>query len=314
MHKVIGSIMVCALLSCVAVPSALPEPGPAGDAASGQGNAKRPPVIPAGIVEKEGKFFCVKDGAEMVYVPEGSFLLGAKDQKESPPVRVYLGGYFIDRFEATNAQYRKFAEGTERPAPRFSERGAVRETWKDLRLNAAEQPVVGVSWQDAADYCKWAGKQLPTQAQWEKAARGTDGRKYPWGDESPEDAQGFRANYSQMTRPGQQNAGDGYLHTSPVGKFERDRSPYGAMDMAGNVSEWCSDWFSAADPDKRETTDPRGPETGDAKVIRGGNWQSSMQFGDPLRCTEIQFQKPGVSASNLGFRCVIPVPAQKPEK
>lgn len=314
MHQVLRSITVLALLSCFSLPSAFPEPPPAGNGVASEGKAKRPAVMPAGIEEKEGRFFCVKDCIEMVYVPEGSFLMGDKDQKENPLVRVYLGGFFIDRFETTNAQYRKFAEATERPAPRFSERGAARETWKDGRLNAADQPVVGVTWQDAADYCKWAGKQLPTQAQWEKAARGTEGRKYPWGDEPPGDDKGFRANFSQMTRPGQQDAGDGWLFTSPAGKFERDRSPYGVLDMAGNVSEWCSDWYSVPDPGKRETTDPRGPETGEARVIRGGNWQSSMQFGDPLRCTEVQFQKPAVSASSLGFRGVIPAPVGKQEK
>jgi len=274
----------------------------------------RPEKLPAGVVERDGKFFCAKDGAEMIYVASGSFLMGTRTQKENPVARVYLDSYFIDKFETTNGRYRKFVEDTGRIAPRFVQRGKTRETWKDLRFNEAEQPVVGVTWQDAADYCRWAGKLLPTQAQWEKAARGTEGRKYPWGDAAPCDGQQFRANYAQIARPGSRQPTDRHGYTAPVGAFDGDRSAYGLADMAGNVSEWCRDWFSIPDPRNRETTNPAGPVKGQARTIRGGSWLSSLQFGDPLRCAEVQYQNPKLAAPSLGFRGVIPLEAEAPGK
>ena len=301
--------ILLAILLAACVQPCLCEPAAASSDATAKAEA-RPQKLPAGVVEREGQFFCAKDGAEMIYVAPGSFLMGTKTQKENPVARVYLDAYFIDRFETTNAQYRKFVEETGHPAPRFVQRGRTSETWNDLRLSKPTQPVVGVSWQDAADYCKWAGKLLPTQAQWEKAARGTDGRKYPWGAAHPNDGQQFRANYAQIGRPGAPQQTDGYACSAPVGTFGPDRSAYGLADMAGNVSEWCRDWFSIPDPRNRNTTNPEGPDKGQAKIIRGGSWLSSLQFGDPLRCTEVQFQNPKLAAPSLGLRGVIPLEAE----
>ena len=280
------------------------------DPASASEAQKPPEKLPAGVIEKDGKYFCKKDGAEMVFLPRGSFLMGAKGQEENPLARVFVDGYFIDKYETTNARYRRFVEETKHPAPAFVQRGRSTEAWRDRRINKPDQPVVGVTWADATAYCKWAGKQLPTQAQWEKAARGRDGRKYPWGDGPADEAGAFKANYAQMGRPGAAQKNDGFPYTAPVGKLPGDRSPYGVMDMAGNAAEWCADWFGVPDRKKGETTNPKGPATGVARVLRGGSWLSSVRFGDPLRCSEVQYQKPTVSAWNLGFRGVISLPAE----
>ena len=164
-----------------------------------------------------------KDGAEMVWVPAGEFLMGSTDDEgvrdERPQRKVYLDGYWMYKTEVTVAQYRKFCEATNREMPEAPEWG-----WKE------DHPVVNVSWHDAVDYAKWAGASLPTEAQWEKAARGTDGRVFPWGNEW--DA-GACANSVSWSLKG----------TKPVGSCPAGASPYGCVDMAGNAWEWCADWY-----------------------------------------------------------------------
>jgi formylglycine-generating enzyme required for sulfatase activity len=165
-----------------------------------------------------------RDGAEMVLVPAGEVWMGSDDDDavddERPRHRVPLPTYYIDKFPVTNVQYRRFLEATRHPDPKY---------WTDPKFNEPNQPVVGVSWLDAQAYCGWASKRLPTEAEWEKAARGTDGRKYPWGDKWDP----ARAN-SEDGGPGK---------PTPVGSYPQGVSPYGAHDMAGNVWEWTSSLY-----------------------------------------------------------------------
>ncbi len=224
-----------------------------------------------------------KDGAEMVWVPAGEFLMGSTDEEgyrdERPQRKVYLDGYWMYRTEVTVAQYRKFCEATNREMPEAPDWG-----WKE------DHPVVLVTWQDAADYAQWAGVSLPTEAQWEKAARGTDGRVFPWGNEWD----GARcANSVSWSLKG----------TKPVGSYPSGASPYGCLDMLGNVWEWCADWYDEAYyGNEAPSRNPPGPAEGGARVLRGGSWS----FGrlDCFRCAYRYYDlAPDYRSSNVGFRC-----------
>ncbi|MBM3234751.1 formylglycine-generating enzyme family protein [Candidatus Poribacteria bacterium] len=225
-----------------------------------------------------------KDGAEMVLMPAGEFLMGSDkskdnlaDDDELPQRKVYLDGYWIYKYEVTVAQYRKFCQETGKQMPEEPSWG-----WQD------EHPIANVTWDDAVAYCQWAGVELPTEAQWEKAARGTDGRIYPWGNEW--DAS--RCN-NKTTGPGL---------TTAVSSYPAGGSPYGVMDMAGNVWEWCADWYDkkyyASAPDRN----PSGPTSGTKRVLRGGSWV----IGSPiyLRAADRYGVSPEVSYSFYGFRGV----------
>ena len=193
-----------------------------------------------------------EDHGEMVYIPAGEFIMGAPngegDEDEHPRRKVYLDGFYIDKFEVTNGEYELLYPGI---------RGRM-----DMWSGADNEPVLKVTWEEARGYCAEVGKRLPTEAEWEKSARGTDGRRYPWGDDFVEGA----ANLGGRS--------DGFALTSPVGSFSRDVSPYGVMDMAGNAREWVSDRYKrgyyALGPDKN----PKGPESGTDAVQRGGHWNS----------------------------------------
>jgi formylglycine-generating enzyme required for sulfatase activity len=158
----------------------------------------------------------------MTLIPGEYFSMGSNDGSgaERPPHRVWLDTFYIDKYEVTNHKYAEFLKATGHPRPAF---------WENDRYNSPDQPVVGVSWDDAVAYCKWAGKRLPTEAEWEKAARGgADGRKFPWGDEEPKG----KAAFGQDMNTGR---------PAPVGKYQPNG--YGLYDMAGNVWEWCVDCF-----------------------------------------------------------------------
>ena len=222
------------------------------------------------------------DGAVMVYIPEGEFIMGsdkskdnlAYDDGEFPQRKVYLDGYWIYKHEVTVAQYRKFCQGTGMQMPK-----APRWGWQD------DYPIVNVTWNDAKAYCDWAGVQLPTEAQWEKAARGTDGRIYPWGNE-------WDASKCN-------NSVTGPKKTTPVGSYPAGASPYGLMDMLGNVWEWCADWYDekyyASAPDRN----PTGPASGTYRVPRGGSWLDAYFFRAALRNRIFPFAR----YDSRGFRC-----------
>ncbi len=221
-----------------------------------------------------------KDGSLMAYVPGGIFIMGNEngDSDERPAHRVKLKPFYMDQFEITNIQYRKFISETKHQEPLF---------WNDKHFNSDLQPVVGVSWDDARAYAEWAGKRLPTEAEWEMAARSTDGREYPWG------------NFWYDKRCNSVEAG--YNKVIQVGSFSKGASPYGIYDMAGNVWEWCLDTYSVGYYKNSAEDNPAGPKAGDDKVLRGGSWgydkvnsRSSNRFWDDK----------GTRNRHFGFRCV----------
>lgn len=226
------------------------------------------------------------DGAEMVWVPEGEFLMGSKAEdktaqdSETPQHRVTLSGYWMYRTEVTVGQYRKFLKETGGQMPREPE-----FKWKD------NHPMVNVGWNDAKAYAEWAGARLPSEAEWEKAARGDDGRAYPWG-------RGFSPNFCWSADA---SGGDNHkIGTAPVGSFPLGESPYGCLDMAGNVWEWCEDYFGAEYYDVSARLDPKGPRYATDHVFRGGAWFAPM---DMVRCAVRGHRPPEFANDSLGFRC-----------
>jgi serine/threonine-protein kinase len=221
------------------------------------------------------------DGAELVLVAAGAFKMGERRRE------VYLDDFYIDRCPVTNAQFHTFVSVTGyRPGDGGEHRFLAHWPAGQVPDGLERHPVVYVSWEDARAYAQWAGKRLPTEAEWEKAARGTDGRKYPWGREDP-------------TR----RLGRGRRGTMPVGAFPEGASPYGALDMAGNVWEWCED---ADDPQFYEdgpTRNPRNPQrAARARVMRGGSW---MYGPRSLRTTSRTGFEPHYRFAGGGFRCAL---------
>ncbi len=181
-----------------------------------------------------------RDGALMVSVPSGEFLMGSDlgDHDEQPQRRVTLSRFWIDKLQVTNGQYRRFLEETKAyaPPPSFAKDDFV----------GPRQPVVSVAWEEAEAYCRWAGKRLPTEAEWEKAARSADGRKYPWGEGDP------------LPEVAQYSGGE-ERRTLPADALPGSASPYGCLQMAGNAYEWVNDWFDAFYYRSAPDEDPGGP-------------------------------------------------------
>ena len=220
---------------------------------------------------------------ELVLVPAGTFPMGSLggDADERPVRRVTLPAFRIDRTEVTQGAYaRCVAAGACRPARRYA------------GLESAELPAVGVSWEDAVAYCRYVRKRLPTEAEWERAARGTDGRSYPWG--AGLDCR--RANFGNFDGEGP-CAGTHPGRVGPVGRFPGGRSPVGAFDMGGNAWEWVADWYG---PYGGPTTDPRGPVRGRFRVVRGGSCCS--YFAMPRATNRARFE-PDYAGDDVGFRC-----------
>ena len=234
-----------------------------------------PPTFPRGAED-----IPAKTDMEMVFVPAGDFLMGDEDldPNNRPQHTVYLDAYWIDQTEVTNAQYLACIQD-----------GGCRGAEPSQYIHEEskrDHPVIQVTWQDAVDFCEWAGKSLPTEAQWEKAARGTDGRLYPWGDKPPNPR---LANYNQNESS-----------STPVGSYPLGASPYGALDMAGNVSEWTADWYSPDYYENSPRRNPRGPETGERHVKRGGTWFITVDF--VLRAAFRKYTGSDRSY-HIGFRC-----------
>ncbi len=243
---------------------------------------------------------CSKDRAPriegMVYIPPGEFIMGSEEvdteglgkefglrkeryyEDETPMRRVFLEGYYIDTYEVTNAQYKKYLDETGYTPPPTWENG----TFPD---GEADHPVTYVTWYEAHAYCKWAGKRLPTEAEWEKAARGPDGNIYPWGNEYDEK----KANL---------NTGE----VKPVGSYPTDRSPYGVYDMAGNVMEWVEDWYEPY-PGNTSKNKDFGRKY---KVLRGGlGGMSGHYIMNKIfaRGANRNYYLPDGAGDDGGFRC-----------
>jgi len=233
---------------------------------------------------------------DMVFVPKGEFTMGSSEHADEARHQVVLDAYMIDKFETSNARYKEFMKATGHPAPAY---------WDDPRLNKTNQPVVGVSWTDADAFCKWEGKRLPTEAEWERAAKGPEGdNHYPWGHTV--DAK--KANYGQ-------NVG----HTMPVDAYPEGVSGYGAYNMAGNVFEWVQDWYDPRYFKDSRALNPRGAEKGynfanqgPVKVLRGGSWLAPETS---LHTSHRFWNQPDNNSYGvgLGFRCAKSVEAVSDE-
>ena len=234
-----------------------------------------------------------KDGSEMVYVPAGTFKMGSNEEDNEKPIHdASLGSFYIGKYEVTNKQFKKFVDanpqwGKGRVDSKYASKYYLKHWNGDTYpSDKADHPVVYVDWHQSIGYCSWVGKRLPTEAEWEKAARGTDGRTYPWGNE-------WDANKANASR------GKG---TAQVGSFDTAKSPYGTYDMAGNVWEWTQDWYSETYYSRSPIHDPTGPASGSLKVIRGGAWSSVQQ---ECRTVNRATSLPGTRHHNTGFRLVV---------
>ena len=230
----------------------------------------------------------------LIRIPAGEFIMGTiptglrKTDPEEPQRSVFLDAYAIGTHQVTNAQYAQFVEATGHPPQLF---------WGEEHLNAPDCPVVGISWVDAMHFLEWIGTsenveyRLPSEAEWEKAARGTDAREYPWGDTW--DAS--RANTSES----------GNRRLMPVGSYPFGVSPYGCYDMAGNAYDWCSDWFHQETYKYSSAENPLGASEGRRRVIRGGSWIARGEFA--ARCANRAAYEPIQAIHSVSFRIAVDV-------
>jgi len=241
---------------------------------------------------------------DMVLIPAGDFTMGSAEEEalaaydlcvqeegdyclkedyltEYPQRKVYLKDFYIDRKEVSNEEYRMFVEATGHRSPLY---------WNDSTLNSPNQPVVGISWDDAQAYCQWLGKRLPTEEEWEKTARGTDGRKWPWGN----DWDASKLNHGMGGLPGYDDS-DGYLYTALVGS-ELGISPYRVLNIAGNVLEWTSDEFKAYKGNDKFLQE----NSNLYKVLRGGSFYLGMADN---RTAKRLYDLPEYRNDDLGVRC-----------
>jgi formylglycine-generating enzyme required for sulfatase activity len=244
------------------------------------------------------------DGMVLVYMPAGEFLMGSTEAEiaqavkkypasffgnEQPKHTVYLDAYWIDRTVVTNAQYARCVKAGQCPSPQATRSHKRDHYYGNVRY--ANYPVIYVTWSNAENYCGWAGRRLPTEAEWEKAARGTDGRIYPWGNQAPDTT---LANFDE-------NVND----TTEVGKYPAGASPYGVLDMAGNVWQWVADWYDENYYQNSPGRNPTGPASGSLRVMRGGAFyfDSSAE-----RSAGRLGNGPDVTWDPNGFRCATTVP------
>lgn len=251
-----------------------------------------PSVISSDDLGVGSEMISDEDGMTLVYVPAGEFEMGSEAEgsgiDERPAHEVYLDAFWIDETEVTNDQYRLCVEA-----------GACGTPFDPIYYddeNYGAHPVVYVDWYNADDYCSWAGRRLPTEAEWEKAARGNDGRTYPWG----EGLDCSKANHWGCTDP---------ESTTPVGQFSSGASPYGVLDMAGNVWEWVADWYNKDYYSLLIDRNPKGPETDDAgsgedKVLRGGS--CGRLGGYCVSSDRFHIDITYHYGKDIGFRCVLP--------
>ena len=233
---------------------------------------------------KNPKRITGKDGTPMVLIPAGEFQMGSDDgeDNEKPVHTVYVDAFYMDIYEVTNAQFQQFCELTGRPLHRHRNDGRP-------GYGKSNQPVMGMGWQEAVAYCEWVGKRLPTEAEWERAARGgLEEKRYPWGDESPDKT---KTNFDNHVG-----------HPTPVGSYPPNG--YGLHDMAGNVEEWCYDWYRPDYYQNSPKRNPQGPDSGfhSRRVLRGGAWN---WWARSIGCANRKGEnpKPRGNLYNYGFRC-----------
>jgi formylglycine-generating enzyme required for sulfatase activity len=262
--------------------------------------------------------------SEMSLIPPGEFTMGTPEGSdgfpdEHPERRVYLSGYLIDRFEVTNHAYAAFVHATGHRAPENSNQAATLWANNQPVPGIEQHPVVNVSWDDAATYCRWVGKRLPTEAEWEKAGRGTDTRRYPWGNEWDFTMANSASYWAQRTieftsgtdwdafwvkgdgaRIAKEKGIQGEVLTMPVDSFPRSVSPYGLFGMAGNAAEWVQDWYDPNYYPMALLSDPSGPSRGAIKAMRGGSW---LKPARSLRTSDRDWGTMDSRPSGTGFRC-----------
>jgi formylglycine-generating enzyme required for sulfatase activity len=220
----------------------------------------------------------------MILIPAGEFIMGSDEggPNEQPVRRVFLDAYEISQFEITQFEYGEFIKATHH-------RPALSRYIKNVeQFNDVNQPAVYISWLDAEAFCGFSGKRLPTEAEWEKAAKGVSQKTWPWGNTVSSDFANFAGGE------------DGSVYTSFVGSFKMDQSAYGIYDMAGNAQEWVADWYDEVYYKMAPNKNPHGPSMGDTKVLRGGSWNDSHISG---RATARMKMVPDYRDITVGFRC-----------
>jgi sulfatase modifying factor 1 len=242
------------------------------------------------LVNASGPSTSDRDMVEMIFIPAGEFLMGSAEgqgrRDERPQRKVYLDAYKIDKYETTNNRYLNFIHSTRRKEPPnpYSDKKLSEET------GIGNLPVIQITWYDAVDYCRWAGKRLPTEAEWEKAARGEQRFVFPWGSNSPQPNEvNFERNWEDTKT------------LWPVGITAQTASPYGVMDMAGNAREWTNDWYAPNYYGTGVNKNPKGPKFGVLKVIKGGSWHS---FEPDIRTASRGKGGFALKTDGIGFRCV----------
>jgi formylglycine-generating enzyme required for sulfatase activity len=236
-------------------------------------------LVQRGIAQPEG----------MVVIPAGEFWMGAEDglQDTRPLHRVHLSSYWFDKYEVTNARYRQCVEGGGCTPPKD------RQAFDDPQR--VQHPVTNITWSQARSFCQWQGKRLPTEAEWEKAARGTDGRRYPWGNDEEV--------VKRHVRKGERTAGTN--GAEPVGRQAATASPYGVLDLIGSVSQWVKDWYAEDFYQTSSAWDPQGPLRGSFRVLRGGEWNEKQP---DLRASYRGWDDVTYWGPTLGVRCAEDVP------
>lgn len=230
-----------------------------------------------------------KDGMTLLYVPAGEFKMGSKTGHSDYRWvhQVYLDEYWIDETEVTNGMYANCVADGACLGP-TNTNSFTRSSYYD-NSEFENYPALFMDWSMAKAYCEWAGRRLPTEAEWEKAARGTDGRTYPWGEAAPSASLlNFRKNERDTTE---------------VGAYPAGRSVYGAYDMSGNVWEWVNDWYDAIYYQASPLENPQGPTSGEYRVLRGGSWSSN--YDEFVSSTFRNWVAPKVATINFGFRCAL---------
>lgn len=268
-----------------------------------KGSPSRPeaPAVVPGPAGGEGPapVSTVQAPPGMVHVPAGAFWMGCNEtvdpscgNHERPYHRVVLKGFFLDRTEVTVAAYADCAQaGGCTPAVPVGACNAGESDRGNFGINC-------VTWGQARSFCEWAGKRLPTEAEWEKGARGTDGRIYPWGSEAPDAGGTYRANWGDGLST-VMFMRDGFEYDAPVGKFPSGASPFGALDLAGNLAEWVRDGY-ADRYDPAADTDPAGPDGVPERVVRGGSWREPAKR---IRASARDSHPPENWYDHVGFRC-----------